>query len=343
MAFQFCTGYDFYTTASQIWDTVAGTVTINSASARFGGTHSQGASYPASASTQKNLVGNQPTVIVGWAIKTLANPGSTSPILYLLDNTTTVQVSLAITAAGALQFYRGAPSGNPIGSAGSTNFAAGVWHYLEVKATIDPSAGVAQCWLDGVQVINGSSLNTRNNANSYANQFRIGELAGGITGGVTCDDVYCLDGTGGSLNAALGDRRIITIMPSGAGSFTQFTPVGAASNYQCVDEVPANDNTDYVSDGTVNHRDSYVYESVAISGNADFIVPWARISKDDASAHTVELSATDTANDAFSSAIAVPSSYGYVNGGAFATSPNGAAAWSQTVINRTEWGIKVIS
>jgi hypothetical protein len=343
MAFQFCTGYDFYTTASQIWDTVAGTVTINSASARFGGTHSQGASYPASASTQKNLVGNQPTVIVGWAIKTLANPGSTAPILYFLDNTTTVQVSLAISASGVLQFYRGAPSSNPIGSAGSTNFSAAVWHYVEALVTVHPTAGVVQCWLDGVQVINSNTLNTRNNANSYANQFRIGELAGGISGGVTCDDVYCLDGTGGSLNSVLGDRKITTLMPNGAGSYTQFTPVGVASNWDCVNDIPADDATTYVSDAVVNDRDSYIYEDITISGNADFVVPWARISKDDASSHTVELSVTDTGNDAFSSAIAVPSSFGYVNGGAFTTSPNGAAALSQSVINGMEFGIKLIS
>lgn len=343
MAYQFSTGWDHYTTATDRWTSSSGSITISSAAARFGGSHSQGAAFGANATVTKGLTGNPTTVIVGWAIKltTLPTGGNIGELIRINDGGTT-QVSLGISSTGLLQFYRSTPTSNPIGSSGSTVLAANVWHFLEVSVTINASTGDAKCWLDGVQVINSSSnLNTRQSANTQATAFVIGNISGSII--TTADDLYCFDGTGGSLNTNLGDRRIITIMPNGAGSNTQFTPTGAASNWQCVDEIPANDNTDYVADSVVNDRDSYAYEDVSINGNADFVVPIAKISKDDAGSHTVQLSVTDTGNDAFSSSIAVPSSYAYVDGGAFTTSPNGAAAWSQTVINRTEFGIKIIS
>ena len=344
MAFQFSTGFDFYTTPTQVWDTLSGgSVTISSASARFGGSHSQGCAFGANAFVTKGLTGTPTTVIVGFAIKatTLPTGGNIGELVRINDGGT-VQAALGVGSTGTLQFYRSTPTANPIGTSGSTPFAANVWHFLEVQVTVNNTTGDAKCWLDGVQVINSSSnLNTRQSANTQATSFSIGNISGGLI--TVADDVYCFDGTGGSLNAPLGDRRIITRMANGPGSFSQFTPTGAAANWQCVDEIPANDNTDYVADSTVNDRDSYTYESVTFNGNADFVVQWARLSKDDAGAHTVQLSVTDTGNDAFSSSIAVPSSYAYVNGGALTSSPNGGAAWSQTVINRTEFGIKIIS
>jgi hypothetical protein len=42
------------------------------------------------------------------------------------------------------------------------------------------------------------------------------------------------------------DNRVLTLRPNAAGDNTDFTPVGEANNRQCVDEVVANEDTDYV-------------------------------------------------------------------------------------------------
>src|SRR5581483_2786303 len=344
MARQFSTGFDFYTTATQEWDASSGTVTINSASARFQFAHSQGVTFGSAGFITKNLLSAQATLILGFAIKVTTMPtgGNIATLLEFFD-TGTVQVSLGLSSAGVLQFYRNAPTGSPIGSASSSNaFTGGVWHFLEVQVTFATgTGGSVQCWVDGVSVINSSSLNTSQSGTASANKISIGNLSNNYTPVV--DDLYCHDTTGGVNDTRLGDRVIRTIVPNGAGSFTNFTPSGAANNWQAIDEIPANDLIDYVASPNVNDRDSYTFESVTLAGNATYLVPKARIAKDDASAHTVSLSATDTGNDAFSSAVAVPSSFALVDGGAFNSSPNGAAAWSQTVINRTEWGLKIVS
>lgn len=347
MAYQHSDGFDAGTDPSNKWDTVHGTVTINTASARFGGLHSQGASIGKTSWLGKNLTGNPATVIMGCAIKMVTLPTGNTDYLFDWADTGSAQCVLNITSAGVLQFFRG-PMTAAIGSTGTKTFTAGVWHYLEGLVTVHPTAGVAQCWLDGVQIINGSGLNTRASSNSFSDGLFVGDInnsTGTANNGVVIDDFYCCDNTGSAPNSQLGDRRIITIMPAGAGSFSQFTPTGFANNWQCVSEIPADDDTSYVADITVGDRDSYTFEQISINGGiaADFIVPWARIRRDDPSAHTIELGPRDTGNDAFSSVLSVGSSYGYVNGGAFTSSPNGSAPWTQDVINRTEWGIKIIS
>jgi hypothetical protein len=75
-------------------------------------------------------------------------------------------------------------------------------------------------------------------------------------------DVYLTDTVGAIHNDFLGDVVAAYILPDGVGSYAQWTPVGAANNWQCQDEVPPNDETDYVSVTTVNQRDSYNFQNL---------------------------------------------------------------------------------
>lgn len=349
MAYQFSDGFDAYTTITQRWDATQGTLTIGTGSARFagsGGITSQGVSCANNSWFRKNLSSNQATLIMGVACKWNIMPVGVDGFMFFEDNTTT-QVSLAVAPSGAMQFYRGAPTTNPIGPSSTTStgftFTAGVWHYVEMKVTIDPSAGSVECHVDGSTVISATgSLNTRASTNSFANQIRVGESQAGVNP-ILYDDLYCLDSTGGSLNTFLGDRRIITAMPAGAGSYTNFSHTGASTNWQSVNEIPPNDDTSYVSDSTVSDRDSYTIQTVTFNGNADFMNILGRVRKDDAGTHLVQLSTTNGSgtHDLFGSNITVPSSYAYFNS-VFTTCADGSVL-SATNINNSEIGIKILS
>src|SRR5882724_159531 len=288
MAYKFSSGFDFYTTASQIWDSVTGVITINAASARFTGTHSQGASVPQLGNVIKNLSDSVPTLIIGVAVKLTALPTGNDAIIVVRDSGT-IQCSLAVTNTGALQFLRG--TATAIGSATSGGvIVAGVWNYIEIQVTINNTTGIVQAWLNGVQVINSSGVNNRNGTPNTANQIGIGEFnnnPGAVP--ILFDDLYCFDTSGPSQNAVMGDTRIITVMPAALGDFAQFTPNGAATNWQCVNEIPPDDNTTFVADSTLGDRDSYVYDTPTYNGSANFVVPWGRVTKDDAGSHTVQL------------------------------------------------------
>ena len=100
--------------------------------------------------------------------------------------------------------------------------------------------------------------------------------------GMNFDDLYVCDSAGSTNNGFLGDCRIDTIYPSGAGNYTQFTP-STGSNYTCVDETAPN-TTDYVDGATVGDRDSYALGNLsALSSQTVYGVQVnAAILKDDA-------------------------------------------------------------
>jgi hypothetical protein len=58
--------------------------------------------------------------------------------------------------------------------------------------------------------------------------------------------VYVLDNTGTQNNDLIGDCRIETLYPNGAGNYAQLSANGAGTNYGCVNEHPADDDTTYV-------------------------------------------------------------------------------------------------
>lgn len=59
----------------------------------------------------------------------------------------------------------------------------------------------------------------------------------------------------------LGDISIAYIKPDGVGAASGWTP-SAGANWECVDEVPPNDETDYVETTTPATRDTYTFEDV---------------------------------------------------------------------------------
>ncbi len=350
MAYQFADGFDNYTNITQIWDIVSGTITMSSGNARFAppsGLTGQGISLTQNASLTKNLLSNQATLIIGVAYYTpnLPTSGNIANILALSDNST-VQVTLGYLSSGALQFYRGATSGGT-GTAIGTSSAPGViqaavWNFFEVVVTIDPSAGAVALYMNqpatgATALINSTGLNTRSSSNSYANQVTLKDA--NLTANTRYDDLYCFDNSGGSFNARLGDQRIITMVPAGAGSSTQWTP-SAGANWQCVDEIPPNDDTDYVSTTGVGNTDFYAMQSASISANPNFVVGRIRHRKDDASPHTLQLGVYRGGSSAFSPDVAVPSSYVFSDY-LFPVDPSTSAAWTSTGINAAQFGEKL--
>lgn len=343
MSYQFSASFDYLTVASELFDAVTGVITINSASARFTSPHGQGCSIPQNSHITKNLSSSFATLIVGAAVKFTAIPTAATDLFMVVQDSNTVQCGLSVTNTGALQFVRS--STTTIGSASSGGIiVAGVWNFIEMLVTISNTVGVVQAWLNGIQVINSSGVNNRSSANNSSNQIGLGEYNNNGTGSpFLFDDLYCFDTGGSVLNSVAGDSRFVVSMASASGSFAQFTPVGAPANWDCVNEIPPDDDTTYVADGTIGDRDSYDFESQTFTGNAIMVVPWVRARKDDAGAHTIELSLRNGGVDAFSSAISVPSSYSYQNGGAFVVNPNGGGAIDQTAFNAMEFGAEIVS
>jgi hypothetical protein len=222
MSLLFSDGFDYYTDAtSMVWDGMYGNG-VAACGAAYKRNGAQGLQLGASSlgkTIVKNIVG-QTTVIMGVAFY-LNSTAQCYPITFW-DNVGNVHVSVSVSS-GVIQVYR-YQGGIAIGGSYS-GVSSAAWHYLEFKATIHPTTGSFTVWLDGVQIITASGVNTQVGSTTTVYQVGINGPSGSAN---FYDDVYVCS-TGGSYNNAnLGDVAVIGVLPSANGGLDQYTVAWAS-------------------------------------------------------------------------------------------------------------------
>jgi len=328
--YQFSDGFDNYNSASLMYETVGGSPSIGTAYRRFAppsGTPGQGISLPTSAYVRKNMKSNQPVWIIKAAYCPLAMPSSESQILGLLDSGTS-QVSICLTSAGAIAVYTGWErlGGNILlTSTGPGILATGQYYGIEWEVGISNSS-FCYVWVNGVEVLAATGLNTQFTSDAYANQVMLGD------GGIACyfDDFRVWDNTGSYQNAPLGsDSRIITKLPNGNGSTDQWTANGASANWQCVDDNPPDGDTTYVSCSTAGDLDEYTAPSAGFTVAPAMVAARVYARKDDGATREMEFGVVSSSAVGESSigAIALSSTYAFYDGAIY-VDPHTSAAWT---------------
>jgi hypothetical protein len=247
---------------SKKWTQVPTTNTsIQSANPRFSG--GKYLELTSSSGTIRKTVANSPTLIAGVAFYTSGVASNDLNIITFFDGSSE-QISLRI-AVGSQTLY---VSRNGTTLATSTiGLNNATWYYIEFKATIHNTAGAYAVRLNGVPVPgipDATNVNTRGGtANNFANVAGLNDGRTHLGSVFRYTDFYLLDNSGASLNDFLGDVRYDVLYPSGAGTYAQFTP-SAGSNYENVDESPAN-TTDYVTSTGDNQIDSYQFADLSVS------------------------------------------------------------------------------
>src|SRR6185312_17491478 len=132
MAMLFIDGFDYYSAAQagRKWDTFNAATFVT-------GVYGNGKAIQAANVWIKNWP-NKTTAFVGFHLNLGSSFGAST--VFSFRDAGTVQVDLRVTVTGALQITR---NGTVLGT--STNLLAGnTWYWIEFKATIDSSAGVAE-------------------------------------------------------------------------------------------------------------------------------------------------------------------------------------------------------
>ena len=133
------------------------------------------------------------------------------------------------------------------------------WYYLELKTRLSTTEGFIQCKLNEQILFEEYNVDTYSYV-AYGSQISSVHFKNGTYCQMWMDDIYILDTTGSKNNDFLGDIRVDSIHPNGAGNYTDLTP-SAGNNYECVDETNM-DDTDYVEGANAGEIDSYTYGSV---------------------------------------------------------------------------------
>jgi hypothetical protein len=357
MALQWIDGGDYITT--NVWPSASGLspwdgflVNIGNISVGTGFARTGLNGYrTAGGAMVKNLTGNFQTAVIGAAVDMTGTPSANNiGVLGFSDNGSNA-IYVGVNNNGTL-FVNAQNIGSITNSLTGTlnssyQLPFGAYHYLEFKVTI-AATGSVSIWADSLLVFQNTNTNTLK-TNPYVNQAYFGNTDNAFRTPMFVDDIYILDTSGPApWNDRLGDIAVVAYVPVSAGSFTQWTPVGNAQNWQNENQIPSKAFTFYNDTTASGQRDSYDYTFTqpVNTGQIFGVMPLALMETVSAGTRTVELTARQAGVDAFSPSYTLGVGFLYIlSGGAkwlLETDVNGNP-WTITNLQATEFGVDEIT
>jgi len=189
--------------------------------------------------------------------------GDTNQIIQI-RNSTTALISIGMSGSS---FY--VKVGSTAVAYGTAPYKTNDWNLLEIRTKISDSGGVVQVKIDGILDIEYVG-DTKPGAQTTIDNLYVINPAGGY---VYVDDIAINDTNGDYDNSWRGDGHVLYLPTNAAGDQAGLTP-SAGLNYQCVDEVPNNGDTDYVDGTTLDTYD--LYHAAASGLTSDSVVTHVR-------------------------------------------------------------------
>ncbi len=346
MALLFMDGFDHYGAGLVLLDKWSGTGTgspsISATKGRFG---ARAVGLSTNPTELFHNVANSATLIVGFVLRAEDMPYSTgiafSDKLVSFQDAGTDQILITLDADdGKIHAKRG----GTVDLGSSTNiFDFSQFHHVEVKVTVNNTTGSVEIRVDGVVELNLTSQDTQSTGNAFANRIEFYGYTGSLSriASAIYDDVYILDTTGSKLNNFIGDRRITAYTPDNAGNYADFTTVGSASNWQNVDEIPPNDDSDYNHSATATHKDAFSMDPVTGVGTIDALQELVNAKKSDSSPRSMQHLTRISSTDYNGASIALTTAYIY-HTKIWEDSPDTAVAWTEAEVDGAEFGVEVV-
>jgi hypothetical protein len=346
MSLIYCDGFDSYATADILkrWSsqlTYSSTPSIVSGG-RNGGNRMLFATSGASGLQTPNVVLTFPsreTLIVGFFYGFTASGGvPASRNILNFRSSATAQGTLGLFADGRVYLTNSA--GTVVAtSAASVPEGLGTGAYIEAKITFG-DAGAFELRVNGATEGSGTSDFKNGAAPASADNIRIGHLSTNTNCASRIDDFYLCDTLGSVNNDFLGDCRVDTIRPNGAGNYTQFTP-SAGANWEAVDDGTPN-TTDYVDSTTVGHRDSYAMGNLAPLNDTTVyaVQTLVAVNKDNSGFRQVRPFVRSGGVDGDGGIATLGTSQTYARH-IHDLNPNGDVAWTEGAVNAMEAGVVV--
>lgn len=277
-------------------------------------------------------------LIMGFAFNPGNTPSSNTALASMAaDGATVVHPVLQYTTGAGFLVQRG---GTTIATSAGGLANPGVWNYIEMSATIDDAAGRVIVRVNGAIVIDFTG-DTRNAGVSTNLDAIFLHAATGLSGATLYEDIVALNALGSApANDFIGDVRVLTLPPTGAGANTGLTP-STGANWSCVDELPFS-ATDFVSGSAAGVKDTYATTDLPAGITTVYGVQVAAVAKKtDAGTRSLKTTVRSGGTD-----------YSDAAGTALTTSdttvlsmrsvdPATGVAWTPTGVNALEVGVEV--
>jgi hypothetical protein len=217
------------------------------------------------------------------------------------------------------------------------------YHWIEFHYKISTSVGIVEIWIDNIQIMNLTAINTTYYSNSTFSNIIIGGNGSNSVIGYY-DDLYILNTNGTYNNTRLGDSRIETLLPNSDASPNTGIPSVIGSHYAMVDSAQNNGGSTYVTlSNTSNQEELYKVNSLVSTPASVYGVKVLNLAEKSSVTNTI--SATESiivSNGVISTGNVtnLTSQYSTVVG-IFETDPNTGNVWTYGNVNIANVGIKV--
>lgn len=166
------------------------------------------------------------------------------------------QFCVRFASSGVVVLYRGAT----LVASSTERYPVNAWFFVQIYFNIATAAGNCEVRINGRTFVSF----TGNTADSGTGQWNGWFIQGVATPTMYLDNIVVYSTSGNAPTSWTPETRVYEDLPSGAGATTGWTPVGAAANWQCVDEQPSNSDTDYVSAAAAGLTDTYAYSGTTV-------------------------------------------------------------------------------
>lgn len=248
-----------------------------------------------------------------------------NPVLEIMDGGTT-QVRFELSPTTGVTVKRGAST-----TIGTTGFLAAMaqplTYHFQCYVLVHPSAGIVRVKINKVQVLELTGVNTRDSGVSQTTGVRFYFT--------NWDDIAI------ATDDWPGDLRMEVQRPASNGDLAQFTP-SAGSNYQNVDEMPSNGDTDYNASATVGHIDTFNFPALTLPGTPRAVqtIHSARGDIGSAALRTVHRVA---GSNYVGSTETVNTSYAGRGRHCAPVNPATGADWTASAVNATQTGYEAVT
>ena len=324
-----------------IWSSNTGATLINSAPA--GALTTYAIQLAANGFINRTLGANYVTLIVAGRYYVPASAIVAGNYLIQVQDGTTAQADVSVDASGHLTVTR---NGTVLGTSTLALSAGSGWHYIEFVITIGPASagspnGSAQVYVDNVQWLSLTNVNTKNTANQYANKVSFSRAANATS---YWKDVVIIETTGGTITTRQGDSQVSVVYPNASGVNQQFSNTGGASQTASVQDGRSHSgtwpdgDTSYISDSVSGHISDFAHDT--LSAGSILAVVHVSYARSDVGTANFEQVALSAGTQHTSASIAVGGTYNYFFD-VMETDPHTSSAWTVSNFNSATFGVAI--
>ena len=215
------------------------------------------------------------------------------------------------------------------------------WHIIEAKINVHDSAGTYEVKVDGVTVLSGTSVDTRDAGTGVVDELRLSCNTAQANSN-SFDDVVLWDTAAGSVDDFVSELRVEQLDPSAAGSNSDFSNVGQSTNWENLvkDPIPNSLGSDYIESNVVTEKSTVAMTNGAISDAPLFVQLMYGALKEGAGSRSAQgIVRSSGGTEATGAANALGTGLAFYTD-IFDDEPGGAA-WNNTKIDGVEAGLSV--